>query len=60
LPTGTIADTIGGWTVVPRAASRRGRYWRAGSADELRDAVAGVKDLAAPLLIEAPITGHGG
>lgn len=31
---------------------------RAGSADELRDAVAGVKDLAAPLLIEAPITGH--
>jgi benzoylformate decarboxylase len=32
---------------------------RAGSADELRDAVAGVKDLAAPLLVEAPITGHG-
>ncbi|QXJ26043.1 thiamine pyrophosphate-binding protein [Actinomadura graeca] len=32
---------------------------RAGSAAELRDAVASVKDLTAPLLIEAPITGHG-
>ncbi|WP_338742879.1 thiamine pyrophosphate-binding protein [Actinomadura luteofluorescens] len=32
---------------------------RAGSADELRDAVASVKDLAAPLLIEAPVTRHG-
>ncbi len=32
---------------------------RAGSAGELRDAVAGVKDLAAPLLIEAPVAGHG-
>ncbi|NKZ03403.1 hypothetical protein HGB48_06535 [Actinomadura latina] len=32
---------------------------RAGSAAELRDAVAGVGDLAAPLLIEAPIAGHG-
>jgi benzoylformate decarboxylase len=32
---------------------------RAGSADELRDAVASGKDLAAPLLIEAPVTGHG-
>ncbi|TYB40043.1 thiamine pyrophosphate-binding protein [Actinomadura chibensis] len=34
------------------------RSVRAGSADELRDAVAAVKDLDAPLLIEAPITGH--
>jgi benzoylformate decarboxylase len=32
---------------------------RAGSATELRDAVAGAGDLDAPLLIEAPITGHG-
>ncbi|SFQ39759.1 benzoylformate decarboxylase [Actinomadura madurae] len=32
---------------------------RAGSADELRDAVAAVKDLDAPLLIEAPVRGHG-
>ncbi|TDD79412.1 thiamine pyrophosphate-binding protein [Actinomadura darangshiensis] len=32
---------------------------RAGSADELRDAVAEVRDLAAPLLIEAPVAGHG-
>ncbi|RKS74229.1 benzoylformate decarboxylase [Actinomadura pelletieri DSM 43383] len=32
---------------------------RAGSAEELRDAVASVKSLDAPLLIEAPITGHG-
>ncbi|WP_131739602.1 thiamine pyrophosphate-binding protein [Actinomadura roseirufa] len=31
---------------------------RAGSADELRDAVAGAKHLDGPLLIEAPITGH--
>ncbi|WP_067469761.1 thiamine pyrophosphate-binding protein [Actinomadura macra] len=31
---------------------------RAGSAAELRDAVASVKDLTGPLLIEAPITGH--
>jgi benzoylformate decarboxylase len=34
------------------------RSVRPGSADELRDAVAAVKDLDAPLLIEAPITGH--
>ncbi|TMR00696.1 thiamine pyrophosphate-binding protein [Actinomadura soli] len=32
---------------------------RADSAAELRDAVAGVKALDAPLLIEAPVTGHG-
>ncbi|TDD61261.1 thiamine pyrophosphate-binding protein [Actinomadura rubrisoli] len=32
---------------------------RAGSADELRDAVASVKDLDGPLLIEAPVSGHG-